>query len=177
MHVFVKQVFVLDDWPNALAEIRKFSTLHAINRAITAVAATGHKFPNVEFSLATQDTNSDHTRPNWAYDRLVTDNLTMMIPDFGFYSWTTHEIGTYREVRRRIKEVEDILTFDKKNPKLVWRGTVKFGAEIREALINASEGKSWSAVESLDWLAPDFRDHMLTMQDHCRYKFVAQTEG
>jgi hypothetical protein len=168
---------VLDDWPDDIANNRKYGTLHAINRAVTAVASTGHKFPNIEFSLAYQDKNADSKRPNWAYDRSVHDKLTTLIPDFGLYSWPAHEVGTWSEVRQKTSDVEAGLAFEDKIPMLLWRGTLGFGSDIREALVNATSGKSWSAVEALHWGAPDFREHMVTMPDHCRYQFLAHTEG
>ena len=168
---------MLEDYPSDLANNRKFATLHAINRAVLAGAAGGYKFPNIEFSLAYGDQSADHTRPNWAYDRKVTDKMTMMIPDFGLYSWPAHQVGTWSEVRERTNEVQKTLQFSAKIPKLFWRGTTAFGREIRESLVNASMGKSWSAVEGLEWLAPDFKDHMVTMPDHCKYQFLVHTEG
>lgn len=176
-HPSRQQIYVLDDYPDLIADNRKYATLHAINRAMTAVASTGQRFPNIEFSLAFQDRNADLSRPNWAYDRLVTDPLTVLIPDFGLYAWPAHNVGTYTEVRRRIAAVQHGLAFEDKIPKLVWRGTLGFGSETRGALVNVSAGQPWSAVEELRWHDADFADHMVTMHDHCRYKFLAQTEG
>jgi hypothetical protein len=141
------------------------------------MAATGHRFPNIEFSLAYQDQNLDRSRPNWAYDRLVNDSLTFLMPDFGLYSWPAHQVGTWPEVRSKTRALQAKLPFEAKIPKLLWRGTVGFGSKIRGALVKASAGRSWSAVEALEWLAPDFKDHAVTMPDHCGYQFVAHTEG
>jgi len=173
---------VIDDYPLEVypwkeMNKRKFSTLHALNRAVIAGSAGGYKFPNIEFTLAYGDQNGDREFPNWAYDRKIEDNVTMIIPDFGLYSWPAHQVGTWSEVRDRTDEVQELQHFSAKIPKLFWRGTVSFGAELRESLVNASIGKPWSAVEGLEWLAEDFKDHMVTMPDHCKYQFLAHTEG
>lgn len=141
------------------------------------MAVTGYKFPNIEFSLAYQDQNADRSRPNWAYDRKVSDNLTFLIPDFGLYSWPAHQVGTWPEVRQKTQELQENLSFNDKVPKLLWRGTLGFGSEIRQSLVDNAAGKPWSAVSALEWGASDFKEHMVTMPEHCEYKYLAHTEG
>jgi len=145
---------------------------------VTAVASTGYVFPNIEFSMISGDKNPDHTRPNWAYDRLVTDHKTWLMPDFGLYAWPSHDVGTWQEARQKAREVEErIEQFGDKIPQLLWRGTAQFGREVREALLNETKGKSWSAVEGISWGAVDFKLHSVAMSDHCKYQYLAHTEG
>jgi hypothetical protein len=54
---------------------------------------------------------------------------------------------------------------------------MEFGKEVREALVAATRGKTWSAVEGIDWGAADYRNHTISQPEHCKYQFLAHTEG
>ena len=99
------------------------------------------------------------------------------MPDFGLWGWPDVGLRSYAELQTMIADTE--LEFVDKKPQLVWRGNVNVGArDVRSALLHASEGHPWSDVRALDWSnSTDIAENLLSMEDHCSYMFVAQTEG
>jgi len=162
---------MVDNWKDGIADFRKTATLHSLNRALLAGSATGQLLPNIEFSLASQDSNADRTRPNWAYGRRIVDNLTVLVPEFGFYAEPFQDIGTWPQVQRKMQDAEQGIPFEEKLDKLVWRGNVNFNPEVRQGLLNASTGRPWSDVEASSG------SNRIAIEDHCKYKYAAHTEG
>lgn len=92
-------------------------------------------------------------------------------------------------------------SWSKKIPKLIWRGVpmveVRHVSSIfvmelehrdlmllgRQELLRASEGQSWSDVQSLDWGKVNDEDKkekggdLKSMPEHCDYRYLMQTEG
>jgi hypothetical protein len=100
------------------------------------------------------------------------------MPDFGYWSWPEPKIGAYGEVQMKAKAMDTKVPWKKKFDKLVWRGAVMELA-IRERLLEMSEGHEWADVKVLNWEdegAGKIHD-VLSMDEHCQYKFVAHTEG
>jgi hypothetical protein len=100
------------------------------------------------------------------------------MPDFGYWSWPEPKIGAYHEVQKKAMDLEAQTPWDKKIPKLIWRGAI-MSLKVREDLLNVTEGKDWSAVRVIDWAtdAKAATHNAITMDEHCRYKFIAHTEG
>lgn len=85
-------------------------------------------------------------------------------------------IPSYVDHRAAIVASEE--DFLDKIPKLVWRGGLHQGADIRHALLQESEGQSWSDVHGIAWNnQTDVDTNLMTMADHCDYMFTAMTEG
>jgi len=99
------------------------------------------------------------------------DNLTVLIPEFGFYAEAFGKIGSWRQVQRKMREASDVTPFPEKIPQLIWRGTVDFNPTVRGNLVNASLGKPWSNVEK------GSGDNRIMIEEHCNYQFAAHTEG
>lgn len=79
---------------------------------------------------------------------------------------------------RRIHEVEEEVPFPEKTKKLVWRGNLETMPAVRGALLNATESKPWADVRPIVWGDPDsMKNDLMSMEDHCRYMFIAYTEG
>ncbi|KAK5201953.1 hypothetical protein LTR16_000882 [Cryomyces antarcticus] len=99
------------------------------------------------------------------------------MPDFNFWAWPGVGIRSFAELRDKIEEEE--VDFVDREMKLVWRGSVDVAAhDVRAALLRQSMGKEWSDVQSLDWSnRTDVDTKLLSMDEHCGYAFVAQTEG
>lgn len=99
------------------------------------------------------------------------------MPDFGLWAWPDVGMRSYSELQTLIADSEP--EFVDKKPQLVWRGSVSVGsADVRTALLSASDNKSWSDVKALDWHnETDIHENLLGMEDHCAYMFLAQTEG
>jgi hypothetical protein len=111
--------------------------------------------------------------------RHITEEDKWVMPDFGYWSWPIDVIGEYSQVRRDIIENEP--EWFKKVPKAVWRGSTKTNV-IREVLVNASKGKSWSDVHAISWenqthMALGMDELSLSMPEHCNYQYVLHTEG
>lgn len=156
---------------------RAIATMHSIQRAISAFPG---KLPNIEFSFsvhdfALHDPNTVHAL--WAYTRLPHQESLWLMPDFGLWAWPDVGLRSYPEFQMYLQQQED--DFQDKIPKLVWRGSVDVGSkDVRHGLVEHTENQPWSDVQILDWSnTTNIEERLLTMQDHCRYKFVAQTEG
>lgn len=155
---------------------RSIASLHSLHRAVTAYPG---KLPNIEFTLTDHDSalgkGDNHT--TWAYSRLPEQETLWLMPDFGLWGWPNVGLRSYAELQSVLDENED--DFLDKQPKLVWRGALgNAGGDIRRALIKESKDQEWSDVQSLSWKnKTDLRSKILSMEDHCGYMFVAQTEG
>lgn len=116
----------------------------------------------------------------WTYCRTGTSlaSKNWLMPDFGYYSWPEPHIGAYNEIQYHTTEVDRNTPWAKKIPELIWRGAI-LERKVREDLIHESANKTWSAVRELVWAKDDKGEthDRLTMWDHCRYKYVAHTEG
>jgi hypothetical protein len=165
-------------WMNR-TESRAKSTLSGIYRAIMA-APDRSQIPDVEFIFDTEDYTEEenaHLGPIWTYTKREQDKGNWLMPDFGYYSWP-EIVGEYDEIRERIQAVDEATAFPHKDPRLIWRGAVNTSPEIRGALVNESAGMKWSDVRALDWTKKeDIKKNLIKMEDHCKYQFVAHTEG
>lgn len=117
--------------------------------------------------------------PLWVLTRHSADDEKWVMPDFGYWSWPLDVVGDYTQVRRDIRENEK--EWQRKVPKAVWRGASATN-ELRESLLNESEGKPWSDVKEIVWenrttLAPGMAELSLSMSEHCNYQYVVHTEG
>ncbi|KAL2353033.1 glycosyl transferase family 90-domain-containing protein [Cryomyces antarcticus] len=155
---------------------RSLAVLHSLHRAITA---TDETLPDIEFTLTDHDSadigDVEHT--TWAFARLPEQEKLWLMPDFNFWAWPGVGIRSFAELRDKIEEEE--VDFVDREMKLVWRGSVDVAAhDVRAALLRQSMGKEWSDVQSLDWSnRTDVDTKLLSMDEHCGYAFVAQTEG
>lgn len=159
---------------------RSHATLHNIQRAIMGAR---EPIPNIEFSIKINDKidlTAEHPNTTvWNFNRDVTDKAmeqVWLIPDFNFWAYP-RVAGAYGDFQRQAMDFYD--DYDRKLQKLVWRGTTDFNPQIRLALLEQSEGKSWSDVHRV---AEDVHDEEATrwrisMPDHCKYKFAVHTEG
>lgn len=111
----------------------------------------------------------------WSYCRERESNGTWVMPDFGFWSFPAHTIGSYNEFLDRVDRSEEDKGFwDKKNS-LVWRGAEGNGGNIRREFMDAAKGKKWG--KDVMWLDWGNKKTVLEMHDHCRWRFAAHTEG
>ncbi|KAK4502783.1 hypothetical protein PRZ48_006209 [Zasmidium cellare] len=173
------QLYIVD--PHAVTDHnhrpRTIATLNAIHRAITAYPGS---LPDIEFSFTVHDFALHDQYGNettWAYTRRAHQEKLWLMPDFGLWAWPDVGLRSYAELQEVLEHEED--EFVDKVPKLVWRGSLAVGSkDVRHGLVEHAEGKSWSDVQELDWSnKTNIEERLLTMQDHCSYMFVAQTEG
>ena len=161
-------------WVDRNVNTRDQATLMALHRAILT---SPEPLPNIEFTLNTDDIASpDDT--TWAYSRRASDKKLWLMPDFGYWSWPEPKIGAYSEVQAKATAIDKKVPWAQKIEKLVWRGAM-MDLLIREQLFEASAGRDWADVRILNWEdeAEGKSHNVLTMDEHCGYKFVAHTEG
>lgn len=156
---------------------RSLATLHSLHRAITAFQGT---VPNIEFTLTDHDSAllvEDSNFTTWSYSRLPKQESLWLMPDFGFWGWPDVGLRSYAELQASLNANED--EFLDKIPKLVWRGATTVAAyDVRAGLLEHSAGQPWSDVQTLDWSnATNINERLISMEDHCGYMFVVQTEG
>lgn len=160
---------------------RSHATLHQIHRALLAAP---EPVPNIEFSIKINDViDLCQDCPDttvWAFSRNIADPVmeqVWIIPDFNFWSYP-RVAGSYGDFQRQAID-EDNDSFEAKKDLLVWRGTTSFNPDLRNPLIQQTQGQSWSDVRRLDEDTSDADQarYRITMPDHCRYKYAVHTEG
>ena len=152
---------------------RSFAVLSQIHRALIT---SPERVPNIEFTFSVDDRLPP--LPQWAFAREPLDGTTWLMPDFGFWSWPETNVGAFSEARIKAAAVDQSTNWTAKEPKLLWRGA-PMGLPLREGLLDATSDKSWADVKSLDWHPSDGSSvqDLKSMDEHCRYKFLAHTEG
>ena len=157
---------------------RSIATLHALDRA---VSASSEPLPTIEFTLTDHDSallNPHGNDTTWAYSRLAHQESLWLMPDFGFWAWPDVGLRSYAELQTALEDSE--ADFANKKSQLVWRGSLNVGSgqDARKGLLHHSQDQLWSDVQTLDWSnKSNIDERLLTMEDHCAYKFTAQTEG
>lgn len=155
---------------------RHRGTLDNIYRAIVTSPSP---VPNIEFSIKINDevnlTDANPDTTFWTFSRNIHNPVheqLWVIPDFNFWAYP-RVAGSFSDFQYRALQAGK--DFDEKIPKLVWRGTLDFNADIRRPLLEQTKDKPWSDVARVDEdIGNDFR---ISMEDHCRYKFAVHTEG
>lgn len=163
------QLYIIE--ANVEDNTRGLATLHALQRALLTAPGL---LPDIEMVLRVNDFVAASTA--WSYTRKEDDGDVFLMPDFGYYAWPEPKVGSYGELRRNIDFAERATPWEHKDARLVWRGAPL--VPVRHALVAHTRGRTWADVKALDWHnhAALERDR-LAMEDHCRYKFVAHTEG
>nr|OQO30231.1 hypothetical protein B0A51_01379 [Rachicladosporium sp. CCFEE 5018] len=157
---------------------RAIGTLHSLHRAISAYP---DPLPDVEFTFVTHDAalrGPDDNHTTWTYTRLPHQESIFLIPDFGFWGWSDVGIRSYSELQSVLAVNEEY--FIDKRQQLVWRGAIGGlgSSDVREGLVKASRNKPWADVQVMEWHnATDIAAKLLSMEQHCGYMFLAQTEG
>lgn len=166
---------------------RAKATLNSLNRALVTTPER-QTLPNIEFVFTTEDFIDDNKGAIWSYSKKDEHENVWLMPDFGYWSWPEVKVGPYREIRRRIAAIDDGtwidgdfipgLDFHDKKRQVIWRGNPSTAPELRGMLLRQSRGKSWASVRVLNWDdEDDLRLNLLPMEEHCRYMFMAHTEG
>ncbi|KAJ5625429.1 hypothetical protein N7510_001738 [Penicillium lagena] len=184
------ELYIVDFAAMPVTATRAHATLNSLYRALMAFPDR-HLLPSIEFIFTTEDFDNEPTglAPIWAYSKRDSDDSVWLMPDFGYWAWPEVQIGPYHEVRRRIAAIDDGetdsqgtiipgLRFQDKKKQLVWRGSLATNPPVRGKLLKSSLGRSWASVRVIDWDDEnDLRYNLLPIEDHCRYMFLAHTEG
>lgn len=155
------------------------ATLSAMYRVLSATPNRS-AIPNTEFIFSIEDRVDDvnaNGHPVWVYSRKTTEESVWLIPDFGFWSWghLSNDIGPYyTQAVDKVLATESGSPFHEKEKKLVWRGKLSFAPKLRRALLDTARSKKWGDVKELNWSK---KANFLSMEDHCRFMFIAHVEG
>ncbi|QKX55251.1 uncharacterized protein TRUGW13939_02343 [Talaromyces rugulosus] len=189
--IYKGELYIIDYGDMTYTATRAKSTLNSLHRALVAMPDR-ESLPSIEFHFSADDFIWDNLKleggPVWSYSKrdtadieegAVDDTNIWLMPDFGYWAWPEVSISPYRQVRRQIAAVDaEFDNFQAKKKQLVWRGSLNTGREQRERLIEATKNKYWASVRAVDWGdQQSVADNMLPIEDHCRYMFVAHTEG
>jgi hypothetical protein len=97
------------------------------------------------------------------------------MPDFGYWSWPGPFMGEYSKLRAEIAANE--MAWSKKKRQAVWRGATNTN-ELRNMLVNVTNGKRWSDVQAINWGDGTSLDEFgLSIPEHCDYQYALHTEG
>jgi hypothetical protein len=152
------------------------AVLSAIHRALVADSQRSTR-RDIEFVFSVEDKVEDVTsaeHPVWVLARAANEEAVWLMPDFGYWAWDNpdNSIGPFDQVVARIQRAD--IPWEAKKQQLVWRGKPSFAPKLRRALIEAARDQPWGDVKQVSW--PD-RTNVLSMEDHCRYMFIAHVEG
>ncbi|KAB8224242.1 glycosyl transferase family 90-domain-containing protein [Aspergillus novoparasiticus] len=152
--------------------------LGSIHRALASGPSTS-ALSNTEFIFSVEDKVDDVASPHhplWVLARKPDEQAVWLMPDFGFWAWehgkVDGKIGPYTQVVDRIRHKE--VPWEEKEAKLVWRGKLSFAAKMRRALLEAARNQPWADVKEIVWKD---KTNFISMEDHCRYRFIAHVEG
>ena len=160
------------------------AALSSMYRALSAApdrhtTTTTSKNDAIEFIFSVEDRVDDVNgggHPIWALSRKAAEQSVWLMPDFGFWAWEHWKkgIGPFSQAVDRVTDTEKQLSFREKKPQLLWRGKLSFAPKLRRALLDTARNHTWGDVKELDW---DRKDNYVSMEDHCRYMFIAHVEG
>lgn len=155
------------------------ATLQQIHRA---VITSPELLPNIEFLFTVRD-QTLFDIPIWSYCKKEQHRNTWIIPDHGFWAWPGPKVGSYGEFRTAARRSDFMnqgslsTSWDQKIGKLVWRGAL-LNLTTRYNLLATAQGHAWADVEVTNWSnRTNLSSTRLEMGAHCRYKYVAHTEG
>lgn len=174
-HFFSAQLYIISTRGQIYS--RELATLHSLHRALVTSPTP---LPNIEFTFISDDKNAPHA--SWSYARRADERVVWLLPDYGFWSWPEPKVGSYTEVQRKARETEESgdgggYTWARKHAQLLWRGAI-MQLPLREEFIAKTAGKPWADVKAIEWHDEgSMRADLLPMHAHCRYRFLAHTEG
>ncbi|KAI6813993.1 hypothetical protein KC332_g355 [Hortaea werneckii] len=157
---------------------RIIAVLHQIYRALVAVESS-EPFQDTEFTFVVDDfplfpSNDSSQSAVFSFARNVkieSHEAVWLMPDFNFWA-AVPSAGAFAEMQARARSHD--ARIEDKEQRLVWRGVEWTNPELRGALLNASVGRPWADVKSMTW---GDTTKFLSLDEHCRYAFVVNTEG
>ncbi|KAK2789842.1 hypothetical protein FQN53_001205 [Emmonsiellopsis sp. PD_33] len=164
---------------NSAQEDHRRKTLAIFSAIYRALPVDRSTLPDTEFVFSIEDKVEDvlaSDQPLWALGRKASEESIWLMPDFGFWAWDNPKIsiGPYSQVVEKIKQTEDIFPWKLKKKKLVWRGKLSFAPKLRRKLLEVTRSKPWGDVKEVVWTR---QDNLISMEDHCKYMFIAHVEG
>ncbi|KAK6544189.1 hypothetical protein TWF694_000895 [Orbilia ellipsospora] len=163
---------------NSVNVLHRSAALHQIHKALIT---SPEPLPDTVFSFTPVDYPKNNS---WVYSKWYdhTDILNYWpIPHFGHWSWPVSYIGPLYDAVNKISDIESTLPFDSKIDKMFWRGSTQFNplqnGDLRINLLKKTDGKEWADTNQLKWTGLGHAKNIIQIEDVCRYKYVAYTEG
>jgi hypothetical protein len=126
----------------------------------------------IEFKFYTGDYPTVDKRV-FSYSNESLDGNVITIPEFDFVSWKEANINDYQI------QVDKIISQSKNNfqiEKLFWIGNVNTHPSRKLFLDNFSD-EPLIECRQLDPSLPNFNDYFVTLEDHCKYKYLIDLQG
>ncbi|KAM0751095.1 hypothetical protein T439DRAFT_325250 [Meredithblackwellia eburnea MCA 4105] len=136
-----------------------------------AILASPEPIPDFDLYLRPNDKGYANTAFETVQPR--PGKQAWLIPDFGFYSWPEPILTNYKGVVREIERVEREISWEEKSSKVFWRGA--FLSAVRDRLRETVRNKPWADIAEIKW--KDKGNGSVPLWDHCRNKYLLQTEG
>lgn len=187
--IYGGELFVIDNGTpeacyvtNGNERERIMGTLAQIDRALSTSSSSDPAIPNIEFSMSLDDLplRSTDDKTILGYTRAANssyDNVWLM-PNYAYWSWNYTHAPSWNSIRREIGAAENAVPWEKKDPRVVWRGKIKM-AKLREELVRVSKDKPWSDIKPV--VINDSKDShtkdVMNLRQFCGYKYTVQTEG
>ena len=159
--------------------------LHMIHQSI--ITAPPGSIPNIEFIL---DLDDDPQRPIefahgkdsnkttvWGLTRLAHQRHIWLLPDYAYWAWPSARVPSHSQVRRNVRQVNFAYPWEKKYNKAVWRGDASLNQGVRKQLISTAKDTAWGDVKVCDIYDAQTKQHCMTQDQLCRYRFPIHTEG
>lgn len=169
---------------------RMQSILQMLNEAI--ITST-ERLPDVDFVFDEYDIAEAVGSPVLSLCRKPEQEELWTMPDFGFGTWPRSVHASFETISDRAAEVDAKLKWSDKIGKLYFRGAFWVGwirqhfadvvcrskqprSKSCQLLTHPSQaqGHEWSDVQEVNW---DTGDKVVTMDEHCKWKFLAHCEG
>ena len=151
------------------------------------ITAPPGSIPNIEFIL---DLDDDPQRPIefahgkdsnkttvWGLTRLAHQRHIWLLPDYAYWAWPSARVPSHSQVRRNVRQVNLAYPWEKKYNKAVWRGDASLNQGVRKQLISTAKDTAWGDVKVCDIYDAQTKQHCMTQDQLCRYKFPIHTEG
>ncbi|KAN0064640.1 hypothetical protein ACQY0O_002269 [Thecaphora frezii] len=172
-------------------ESRISALLHLLHTAVATDPASsrsgGNKpLPPIDLVISSADKDGNSNAAAWAIDKRVDEDPSVgrwLLPDFGFAGWPEAGIASFEEYIRLVQKEEREYPWENKDDHAFWRGLANWYT-IRKDLLNRTSvdldpsRKEWADVRQTsfhdkgDQFAP-----IVPMHEHCRRKYLIQSEG
>lgn len=171
-------------------ESRISALLHLIHTAVTAdpssFATSSSDNTGIELVLSEADKDASPSDAVWVLSKRLAEPKekgTWLLPDFGFAGWPEAGIASFDEFLHLAQLQDQLVPWEHKADKVLWRGLAN-GYPPRMDLLSKTDPKKVQGAEGwADVKQTSFHDFgaeffpLIPMHEHCRHKFLIQTEG
>ncbi|GAC95771.1 hypothetical protein PHSY_003347 [Pseudozyma hubeiensis SY62] len=173
-------------------ESRISALLHLLHTAITTDPSSTFSQNDpyntgVELVLSEADKDASSTSSAiWVLSKRVSEPAstgTWLLPDFGFVGWPEAGIASFSEFTHLASLQDTLVPWSVKSDRILWRGLAN-GYAPRVDLLSRTDpsrvsgADTWADVQQTSFHDVGEQFHpIIPMHEHCRYKYLVQTEG